>query len=372
MNNSDKSNQFKSKKEIDLIALLKMLWKGRRTIIKSVVVCSLAGLIIALFSPKEYTASATLVPQTSNNTSNLGGLSSLASIAGFNIDLTKGGGNELSPQVYPQIVQSVPFQLEIMKTPFSFSEIDHPVSLLEYYSDYYTPGLFSSIAKYSVGLPGLLLKSFRNEDNTEASFSSGSMLRLSEKQEEIRKIVAKHLVLEINEKEGYVKLSSSFFEPELAAQVAQKAKELLQQYITDFKVEKAKAQLKFVEERYNEKKKDLEDAQADLASFRDKNKNVTSAMALTEESRLENEYQLAFDVYSSLAQQMEQARIKVKEDTPVFSVIRPVIIPFEKSKPNRPLILIIWIFLGGILGVGLLFGKEYIKIIKESGEAEAQ
>lgn len=57
---------------------------------------------------------------------------------------------------------------------------------------------------------------------------------------------------------------------------------------------------------------------------------------------------------------MEQAQIKVKEDTPVFSIIKPITVPLEKSKPKRSLILVIWIFLGGILGIGLVLGKHLI------------
>lgn len=153
-------------------------------------------------------------------------------------------------------------------------------------------------------------------------------------------------------------------DPKLAAQVAQKAQQLLQSYITTFKIEKASAQLKFIEERYIDNKKEFEDAQATLASFRDRNKNITSARARTQEERLQSEFQLAFEVYSGLAQQMEQARIQVKEETPVFSIIKPVTVPLEKTKPNRPMILIIWTFLGGVIGIGWIFGKQFLATIK--------
>ena len=160
-------------------------------------------------------------------------------------------------------------------------------------------------------------------------------------------------------------LSSRFHEARLSAEVAQKAQELLQQYITEFKIEKAKAQLEFIQERYAEKKEEFEKAQDNLAAFRDRNKNVTSALARTEEERLQSDYQLAFEVYSQLAQQQEQAQIKVKEDTPVFSILKPVVVPIEKSAPNRPMILIIWIFLGAIVSIGWIFGKQFLATVKE-------
>ncbi len=361
----ERKNQKVEDDEIDLIALTKTLWNGRKTIIITIATFAILGLIVAIILPKEYTSSTTMVPQLSSSRSRLGNLSSLAAIAGFNLDMST-ETTELSPYVYPQIVQSVPFQLEIMNTPFTFSDVNHKVTLYEYYTEIAKPGLLSTVKKYSFGLPGVLIGAIRGEKEDSISNSTeNKTLTLSEKQESIRKIIAENVSLETNDKEGYVILSSRFHEPKLAAEVAQKAQQLLQQYITEFKIEKATAQLEFVKERYAEKKAEFEQAQDNLAKFRDRNKNVTSAMARTEEERLQSDYQLAFEVYSQLAQQQEQAQIKVKEDTPVFSILKPVVVPIEKSAPNRPLILIIWIFLGGIIGVGWIFGKQFLAAVKE-------
>jgi uncharacterized protein involved in exopolysaccharide biosynthesis len=147
--------------------------------------------------------------------------------------------------------------------------------------------------------------------------------------------------------------------------VADKARKLLQEHITQYKINKATDQLNFVEQRYLEKKKEFESAQDRLARFRDQNKNVTSAVARTDEERLQSEYSIAMNVYNELAKQMEQAKIQVKQETPVFSVLEPAMVPREKSKPKRALILIIWIFLGGIIGTGMVFGRVFAKDVRE-------
>ena len=117
-----KNNPSVDDDEIDLIALAKTIWNGRKTIITTVVVFVILGFLVAIFSPKEYTASSTMVPQLSRSKSQLGGLSSLAAMAGFNLDMNM-ESSELSPLIYPQIVESVPFQLEIMESPFTFSDV---------------------------------------------------------------------------------------------------------------------------------------------------------------------------------------------------------------------------------------------------------
>lgn len=355
--------------EIDLIALAKTIWDGRKFIIKTVILFMCIGLAIALLSPKEYTASTTMVPQISSGSSKMGGLSSLAAMAGFNLNDMSGNSGELSPYVYPQIVQSVPFQLELMNTPFTFQDVDHPVSIYEYYTEYYKPGILSYVKKYTIGLPFVILGAIKPKAEKElpltTSIDKNTPIYLTGKQERVRNILSNGVTLETNDKDGYITLRTVSHEPKLAAEVAQKAQKLLQKYITTFKIEKASAQLKFIEERYIDNKAEFEAAQAALANFHDKNKNITSARARTREERLQSDYQLAFEVYSQLAQQMEQARIQVKEDTPVFSIIKPVTVPLINSKPNRPMILMIWAFLGGIIGIGWIFGKEFLGSVKE-------
>ena len=231
-------------KEIDLIALLKTVWEDRKTVIYSVIVFSCLGLMIALFSQKEYLVSTIMVPQVENQSSNLGGLSSLASLAGVNMDMNT-GSNAISPKLYPMIMSSASFQLEIMNTEFQFDEIPGPISLLDYYINEFKPGLFGTIKKYTIGLPSLIMSGARVDHPDKANGTIKETIKLTKDQEEVRKIVEKNLSLEVNENDGYLTLISSFHQAYLSAQVAQKTQRLLQEYVTKLKIEKAAAQLEF-------------------------------------------------------------------------------------------------------------------------------
>ena len=68
--------------------------------------------------------------------------------------------------------------------------------------------------------------------------------------------------------------------------------------------------------------------------------------------RIEAEYQLAMNVYGELAMQLEQAKIKVKETTPILTIINPITVPVKKSKPQRAMILFAFTFLGIAAGMG--------------------
>ena len=366
-----KNNQ-PAEDEIDLIALAKTLWDNRKFIIITVAIFMVLGVTVALLTPKEYTASTTVVPQINDTSTKLGGLSSLAAMAGFNLNDMTGGNTQLSPMVYPQILNSVPFQLELMNIPFRFPGQKDSLSIYTYYTEVKKTGFWEGLKKYTIGLPGVIIKAIKGEQVTNApmtnDFSSIGYITLTEEQDEVREMLSEKVNLDVNDKDGFLTLSASTLDADLAAQVTQKALQMLQRYITTYKIEKATAQLKFIEERYNDNKKEFEKAQDALAEFRDKNKNVTSALARTQEERLQSDYQLAFDVYSGLAQQLEQARIQVKEDTPVFSVLKPVTVPLEDNASGFTT-LAIFIFLGLVGSVAWVFGKQFFVKIKESWDA---
>lgn len=349
--------------EIDLLALAKRIWEGRKVLTKSIIAGAIIGLIIAIVTPKEFTATTTIVPQTSSSTK-LGGLSSLAAMAGFNLDNMGSSGEALSPLVYPQIVSSVPFQLDLMNTTFTFTKVNHAVSLYEYYAEIEKPSVLSLVSKYTIGLPGVILSAMKGDADQKITTGDKGPISLSKKQEDVRKIISRNVSITLDSKQGYITIQSTFPEALLAAQVADRARELLQKYITSFKIEKASDKLAFIEDRYTEKKKDFEKAQEKLARFRDQNHNVSSMLARTEEERLQGEYSVALNVYNELAKQLEQAKIQVKEETPTFSVVQPSVIPDKKSKPNRPMILMVFIFLGGIAGMGWIFGKQFYEELK--------
>ena len=352
--------------EIDLIALVKTLWEGRKTVLRTTVIFMAIGLFIAIFTPKEFTASTTMVPQGANGGSNVSGkLGGFAALAGINLG---GMSNEsvISPTLYPQIIGSVSFQKELLQTPLTIKGQSEPISFEKYYSDIYRPGLLSYLKKYTIGLPGVIIKAIKPiPTNNQQPKSESLILSISQKENELLKILENQIVLNVNDKDGYLSLSANMPQALPSAELTKAAQELLQKYIIDFKIKKSKEQLQFIQERYTEKEKEFRTTQVKLANFRDRNRNINSALAQTRLERLKSEYDLAYGVFLELAKQLESQQIQVKEDTPVFTVLKQVTVPIEKSKPSRLLILIIWIFVGSIVGISIVFGRDFVLYTKE-------
>ncbi|PVX50745.1 LPS O-antigen subunit length determinant protein (WzzB/FepE family) [Balneicella halophila] len=354
----EEQHQIREEDEIDLIALVQTFWAGRRTIFKFVLIFGLIGLFIAIFSPKEYTASTVMVPSSSSKGAG-GNLGGLAAMAGF--DLNVGGSTELiPPSLYPKIIQSIPFKKELIKTPLKVSDVEEQITFSKYYTEIHSPGALGWLKKYTIGLPGVIINGIRGDNNSAViEQDSAGLIYLSQEEQSLHKILKNAVTIEVNDKEGFVKLEARMPEAVPAAQLATRAQQLLQNYIIDFKSKKAIDELNFIEKRYEDKEKEFRKAALNLARFQDQNKNVISAQAATTEKRLQSDYNLAYGVYSELAKQIEQQKIKVKENTPVFTIIEPVSVPVEKSKPRKLLILAIWLFLGIVVGIGLVVGKSF-------------
>lgn len=375
------NNIPQEEQEIDLVALIKKLWLNKGLIIKLTAVFMVVGVLVAIFSPKVYTTSCDVVPQTSNSGAK-GGMSSLAALAGINLNQSQGAA-ELSPFVYQNIMNSTTFRKELMQTKIDFEKADRPVSFYEYYTseEFNKPTIFSYIKKYTIGLPGVILDAIRGEQ-PEPDYSSlgdaPTIETVSKEDYMVMSILEACISMNLDSKNGYVTVTSNMPEALAAAQLAQATVELLQKYITKFKIEKVQSNLDFVQSRYDEAKSNFEEIQSRRAKFRDANHNSVKYAARVEQEKLDAEYTLAMNLYSELATQLEQAKINVKETTPILTVVRPVTVPYKKSKPQRAMILVAFTFLGFVAGAGLVFmsqtlaqfvGEERVgKYIKELPE----
>ena len=148
-------------------------------------------------------------------------------------------------------------------------------------------------------------------------------------------------------------------EPIQTAELAIKAQQLLQEELTRFRIEKSESELEYIQARYNEIKAETESYQEQLARVTDRTQSISNTRDRIERDRIQTKYSISSSIYSELAKQLEQAKMQVKKDTPVFTVIQPITVPNQASN-SRAKTLIIWTFLGVVLGCGVVLGKEYL------------
>ena len=372
MDQKDNNNYYTPLEEedegIDIFALLKSLWEGRKTVLICVGVFIVLGLVAALTMQRTYSVTTVMVPQVSSE-GRSSSLSSLASLAGINLS-SGSTGSELSPLIYPQIVNSVPFRRELINAPLHYAEVDSAVSMFTYATEIARPTVAGTIRKYTIGLPGLILGAIRGKkEELQLPFDSsaeGGMkpLVISEDEEEVLRAVAESVSLSVDKKEGYLTLTVEATEPVMTAELALKAQQLLQEEVTRFRVEKSMSELEYIQARYDEVKEETERYQEQLAHATDRSQDITTTRDRIGRDRIQAKYNLASSIYTDIAKQLEQAKMQVKKDTPVYTVIQPVAVPTKPSN-SRAKTLVIWTFLGVVLGCGIVLGKEYWGQLKE-------
>ena len=344
--------------EIDLIDFVNIIWNNKSKIIFTSFVCGLIGIFLALISPVEYRASMVMVPQTSNQQSKLGNFSSLIGLAGINLNTFN--NSDINPKLFPQILSSPAFIIELMNSPLKFKDIEQPITFHDYYVKIKKQ---NPIIKYTLGLPRIILNAFRTNPSKKINLDK-EIIEMTEDQVKVENILSKKVSITLNDEDGSITVLGNMPEPLAAALLVKAAQNLLQRQIIQFKIEKTKATLDFIQQRWDEAKTNLQKTQKKRADFQDQNLNITSAKAKMEEEWLNAESTLSMNIFSELSKQLEQSRIQLKEETPVFTIIKPIKVPSEKSQPRTTLFLIVSLFLGLIIGTTLIFWRVYWKNIK--------
>ncbi len=358
----------KNTDEIDLIELLKILWNSKRLIVKITFFFAVLGIASSLMSPIVYTASSTFIPQSSQAGSGASSLNGVASLVGINLGGAMSAA-EIPPSIYPQILSSVPYKRALLEISLKPSEEGSSILLKDYLlNESSSPDVFGLIKKYTIMLPFTVLAAIRGDKEAVSSGSSSEM-SVSADEDDLFRALEAILSLSVNAKDGFVSLSAEMGDPIICALVAKEAQKILQKSVINYKIKSASEILVFNQKQLNLKKVEFDSLQNILALFKDSNLNIIDSRFENRLIGLEAEFSLVSSVYQELAKQLEQSKLQVSKDTPIFSVIKPVTIPNTRSAPKRTQMVLVYLFIGFILGCGSVLIKEPVKNILEEIKA---
>ncbi|WP_283685874.1 Wzz/FepE/Etk N-terminal domain-containing protein [Dysgonomonas sp. Marseille-Q5470] len=349
-------DNISEEKEIDLLALGKKIWQGKRFILKCSLIGLTIGIIISFSIPKEYTTTVILTPESQS--SNTGTMSSLAALAGINLNTNLGEDILASPNLYPTIFNSTSFLKGLFDIPLKSNDNNINTTLYNYIKDYER----SPWWEYILSAP-FYLKETVIPSNPESEIKDKSPRALSKQETDVIKSLRKKLIVDSDKKTSIVTIEVSMQNPEVSAFIADTLTSYLQSYIIKYRTQKAREDLSYAEKLNQEAKENYYKAQANLASFIDNNMNVVSAKYRTTQEKLQNEATLTYSIYNQTAQQVQLAKIKVQNTTPVFTVIQTAIEPLHPSKPSKKTIILGFIFLSLVSASIWILKKDIWKII---------
>lgn len=343
--------------QIDWIGILRQLISIRKKLYKATIVGLIIGSVIAFSIPKQYSVSVTLSPEMGNSKSANGLASMAASFLGGNI------GNEspdaLNASLAPDIIASTPFLLELLDSRVSTKDKNIDTTLTAYLDKQKSPWWGYIVRIPSAAITGI--KSFFNKKNViQSETKENGAIELNEKDTQKLAMLRHLITVEIDSKTAITTLTVTLQDPKVVAIVADSVVSKLQQYIITYRTSKAKEDCKYLEQLYKERQKEYYEAQQRYAHYVDANSNIVFQSTLAERERIQNDMNLAFQIYSQVAQQLQVARAKVQEEKPIFAVVEPAVIPLQPYGSSRK-VIIIGIVLLVIIGTGIweLLGKKY-------------
>ena len=359
--------------EIDIMELLRKLFKDWKLILKWCGIAAVVGLVIAFSIPREFTVNSKMAPESVSRTGG-GSLSSLASLAGINLGSVS-TADAVYPDLYPDIIASTPFVVELFPVQVDFKHKKQEMSADYYtYLKEYTHGpWWGKVFEFPMKALGWFMGLFREKEEEVEGYADLNPAELTQEQADIAKAIRESVSLSVDKKTSVISLSVTAQDPKVAARISEEVIERLKTYVTNYRTEKSRQDLDYYEKLYEEYKDAYFTSQQRYASYMDRNQGVVLQRVKTEQERLQNEMNLNYQLYNACAQQLQTAKAKVQQETPVFTIINPPQVPLKRSNTSKLTILIASIFLGAVVAaVWILWGRDAIAKLKKPEDEEAE
>ena len=356
--------QEEDEMEIDLMEYARKLWAARKLLIKVAGIAVIVGVVIALTTPKQYTVCVTLAPEMSKGGG--GSLSNIASMLGVGGLNMGNDADALNIQLYPNIVASTPFILDLMDTPVSTMDEEQPdTTLVGYLKEYTSSSLMGTVMSLPFKAIGGIMSLFQSEEE-EGGKGGVNPFHLTKEQSKTVEGLKKLIIANVDKKTGVTTVSVTMQDPMVAAILTDTVIVKLKEHITKYRVSKAEDDCKYWEQLNDQRRDEYHAKQKLYAEYVDANKNVILQSVRIEQERLQNEMNLAYQVYSNVATQLQMAKAKVQEAKPVFAVVEPASVPLQPSGTSRKMILVGTVFLFvAAAAAWVLFGVDLWKKVKE-------
>ncbi len=354
--------EYKKKKiAFDVFAFFKALKNDKKKMLLYCGIAAVLGVAVVLDTPKEYTAGVMLAPESSENSGLSGNISSLASMVGMKLNF---GNSEdaIYPEIYPDLMESTDFRVSLF--PIEVETIDKKVKTTYY--DYLDKRQHTSWYDYPKLWLTQLLQSLssRPADAQGKGATLVDPFRLSKRQMAITEKIGKKINCTVDKKTSAISIEVTDCDPLIAATMADSVKERLQSFITNYRTNKARHDLAYIERLFDEAHQQYVQARQQYAAYSDANQEVILESYKSKQEDLENEMQLKFNIYTQMTEQLQLSRAKVQERTPAFTVIQSATVPTEHSSKSKASRVLMFIFLGFLLRMVILMWKRRREVFR--------
>ena len=355
MNNENDKNieVVDDESSIDFGALWQSVISRKILYAKVLGVAFVLACIYAFNVPKTYTCEVMLAPELSLSTSR-SSLGALASSLGMNLGSTMRSGSEaLYPTLYPDLMNSVDFKTRLFDVKVHRDEEEQEMTYYDYLlNEQRKPWWSAAIGGIVKSISGLFSTDSVKPDAPVNPF------RLTKKQTAVAKMIDKKVVCDVDKKTMVITIQITDQDPLICATMADSVQERLQQFITDYRTSKARNDLEYNEKLCVEAKRDYDKARQLYAEFSDANQDIILQSVRTKLTDLENEMQLKFNAYNTIAMQLQAAKAKVQEETPSFTTLQSATVPLQPASPKKKKLILVVLFVAFVGTTAWVFYKD--------------
>lgn len=362
--------QLSTKKEIVWLKQTKILWESRKMILTVCSIGAIVGIIIGFSIPKEYTAKIFIAPENTRRSSS-SKVSVLFDVT--DIDLASSSATDrdaIYPSLYPAIINSTPFLIRLFDIKVREQKDTAVITLAQYIAERQKSpwwSIFTSVPSQLTGWAMSLFSQLGEKPEISRSKIKTKIdpFQLTREDVGIAGAISSKIKVGVDKEKRTITLFVTMQDPLVATAVADTVRSHLQEYITEYRTNKARRILEYNHKIQKEAQDDYYKAQEKYTRFADANRNLAMLTSRAELSRLRSEMELALTVYNQMEQQVRAAQAKVEKVTPVYAVIQPAIVPLSPSKPRKVLIITVCILFGGVGSIGwVLFTKDFLRRIR--------
>lgn len=348
--------------EFDIVWLAAYLWGKRKAIAYATVGAVALSVLLYFVRPKVFTAEAAILPVMEAQGADMSNVKGLAAMVGINLGSGGASGTLITPDLYTEVVTSTPALLEIMETvPLTWAEPEDTVmTLYEHMRADSVLSVGGAILKYTVRLPWTI-KEAMSAPPAALEFSAPkaddqTQIPRPTVLDKVRRKCAEWLrdriVVTPDKETNLVRISAQGETPEQSAELATAVMRQIQNTITEYATSSTKRTLDFLQERYDETMQEFTVSRREFYDYRDRNRNVIEERSDVTRQQLEDKYNMSYNLLQTLQSELEKSRLKLLAETPIFSVVEPVVQPEKKSSPKMLLHLFGGFFVGMIFSVG--------------------
>lgn len=337
---------------IDFAKIFKDLLKHKTLYYKVLPAAFLLAAIYAISLPNYYNCTVKLSPELSGSKST-SSLSNQASSFGINLGTSGVGTEALFPTLYPDLMSSVDFKASLFDVPVTREEDNQTFTYYDYLMNEQKAPWWSAGMKAFFSL----FSSKENEQNTKVN-----PFRLTKEQTDIVKAIDKNVVCDVDKKTMVITINVTDQDPLICATMADSVKTRLQKFITDYRTSKARVDLEYNKKMLVEAQAKYDQARDRYAAFADSHRAVTSKSAQTKVTDLQTEMQMRSQILQQVIAQMQEAEMKVQENTPAFTTLQSATVPVVKAGPKRAQMCLIFTFLAFLCtSVYILYKEDDLK-----------